>query len=96
MAIMSPNRIIIAAGIALSLLALWRGYEWGYSSAEALRNAELLARIEAGKKLEAERLQIAAERDDLSRKLEDAEYAAPVFIERCLSPDRVRRLNALR
>ncbi|UWQ29923.1 hypothetical protein [Leisingera sp. M523] len=84
---------------ALALLAVfcgWQGYQRGAADCAAAHRAEQLARIEAGRMLEDARRQIAHERDQLSRKLEEQAYAEPVAVERCLGPDRVRRLNAIR
>lgn len=93
---MTPYRLLFALGAALIVLALWRGYEWGYGAADAKHKAELLAQIEAGRMLEDARRMAAQKRDDLSRKLEEAAHADPVVVERCLGPKRVRRLNAIR
>lgn len=86
---------LVVVGALAVVCVVWQGYRMGYRAAVFAQNAVLLDRIEAGKKLEAERLKIAAERDDLSRKLEEAANADPVTVPRCLGPDRVRRLNAL-
>ncbi|MBT2130138.1 hypothetical protein [Aliiroseovarius lamellibrachiae] len=90
------NRVWVLFLIGAVSLAGWQGYRLGYRASEAAKNAEHLAQIEAGKMLEAARLKAAAERDDLHRKLEEKAYADPVVVERCLGPDRVQRLNALR
>ncbi|MEM9107584.1 MAG: hypothetical protein AAGC96_18205, partial [Pseudomonadota bacterium] len=84
------------AGLALLLAALWWAYTKGIEKCQADHNAELLERIEEGQRLEAERHEIAQERDNLARQLEEQANADPVFVEQCLSPDRVRRLNAYR
>lgn len=89
-------RIVAALGVAATIAAGFQGYRMGYVAAEADQNAALLAQIEAGRKLDQERRRIAAERDSLARQLEDEANADPVFVDRCLSPERVLRLNRLR
>lgn len=74
----------------------WFSYSKGYEAAEAKHNAALLAQIEAGEKLEEARRVVAAERDELAKKLEEEAYADPVVIHRCLSPSRLRRLQTIR
>lgn len=96
---MADPRLILAALLAVLICsggAGWQGYRLGYAAAGADHNAQLLAEIEAGAKLEEERRSLAAERDALARQLEEESHADPVFVERCLAPDRVRRLNTLR
>ena len=87
---------LIIGAIALVGLSGWQGHRMGYSAAEDNHRAELLEQIEEGQKIEAERLEIAQERDSLARQLEEQAYADPVVVNQCLSPGRVRRLNALR
>ncbi|SEJ91903.1 hypothetical protein SAMN05444007_108262 [Cribrihabitans marinus] len=90
----------VAAYVALVLALLggvaWLAYRQGRAAAEARHAQELLDRIEAGRKLEAERFRIARERDALLRRMEEDAYADPVVVRQCLGPGRVRRLNALR
>lgn len=86
----------LAVGLALSAGAGLYGYRAGQFACEAEHKARLLEEIEAGQRLEQERQRIARERDQLHRQLEEEAHADPVIVERCLSPDRVRRLNALR
>lgn len=95
---MRPQMIAaaIVAALALSSFTGWRGYHIGYAKAESDHAARLLAEIEAGQKLDAARRALAAERDSLARQLEEESHADPVVVERCLSPNRVRRLNTLR
>lgn len=85
-------------GLAVILLAAvgWQGYRMGGQHCQAAHDAERLARIEAGRKLEAERIAAMRARDELARQLEDAANAAPVVVPECLGRDRVRRLNQLR
>lgn len=85
-------------GVCLAIAAIcgWQGYRMGVAACEADHQAEALARIEAGRKLESARRQIAQERDLLTRKLEEQAHAQPVAVDRCLGPGRVRRLNAIR
>lgn len=88
--------VALAAAVALSAFTGWRGYVAGYAAAEADQRAALLSQIEAGQKLEAARRALALERDDLARQLEEESHATPVYVDRCLAPDRVRRLNTIR
>jgi hypothetical protein len=87
---------IILGVIALIGVAGWRGYSMGYSAAETAHKVELLARIEAGEKLDQARIKAARERDELARQLEEQAYAEPVTVDRCLSPSRVQRLNSIK
>lgn len=88
---------IIAALIVVSCgLTGWKAYGLGKSKCEATHNQERLDRAQAGEKLEQARRIVARERDELARKLKESAYADPVVVERCLSPNRVRRLNAIR
>lgn len=86
----------VAALLACSALSGWQGYRMGHAVAEARYNSRLLAEIEAGQKLDEARRVLARQRDDLARQLEEEAHADPVIVERCMSPDRVRRLNTLR
>ncbi|WP_162947025.1 hypothetical protein [Ruegeria sp. EL01] len=90
------NPWVILGVLALVVGSGGLGYRMGYSAAEDDHKAELLEQIEAGQRSEAARIRVANERDDLARMLEEEENADPVIVEQCLSPDRVRRLNALR
>ena len=87
--------LVLALCAALAAFGVWM-YRTGYAAAEGAAQARLLAQIEAGQDLEEQRRKIAVERDTLARKLEEAAYADPVVVDRCLGPDRVRRLNAIR
>lgn len=87
---------LAAAVIAAIGLSGWQGYRIGNAAAVADHKAEMLARIEAGRVLDDDRRRLAQERDRLARELEGAAYAESVVSERCLGPERVRRLNALR
>lgn len=93
MALINPWLII--GVIAIGALAFWQGYRWGHDISEAQHQAEILKRIEEGQKLDAERIKVARERDDLARRLEEQANADPVVVNQCLGPSRVRRLNAL-
>lgn len=94
---MTAGFVYIAAfSVALALGAGAYGYRNGKAACEAEHKARLLEEIETGQRLEQERQRIALERDQLHRQLEEEAHADPVIVERCLSPDRVRRLNALR
>lgn len=85
---------LVAIVAVLGVVALG-AYNRGKSDCEAAFNAARLDQIEAGEKLDDERRKIAIERDKLARELEEQAYAEPVVVQRCLSPSRVRRLNAL-
>jgi hypothetical protein len=87
---------LVVAFVAAASVAGWQGYRMGYAKAQAAHDADLLAQIEAGQKLEADRRRVARERDALAEQLERAGNAEPVIVERCLAPSRVRRLNTLR
>jgi len=89
---------LLPYAIALTVVAAigLQGYRMGYGAAEAARQAEDLARIEAGRILEADRRRIAQERDQLADQLKEQAYADPIIVKRCLSPGRVQRLNAIR
>lgn len=89
---------MVRIGVALAVLGVVAvgAYKRGVADCEAAHNAELLAQIEAGEKAEKERLEIARERDELARQLEEEAYAEPVTIAQCLGPSRLRRLNDLR
>lgn len=95
-----PSMKIVALGVcaalALSSLAGLQGYRVGYSAADADFNAKLMAQMEAGRKLEADRRALSLERDNLARQLEEEGNSMPVLVDRCLAPARVQRLNAIR
>lgn len=91
-----PNPWLIVGAAAFVGLSWWHGYSTGDKAATARHNAAIIAQMEAGEKLEAERREIARERDDLARQLEEAAYAEPVIVDRCLGPSRLRRLNSIR
>ena len=93
---MIPLHWLLAGAVVLAGLAGWQGYRMGHAACEGHHRAEMLAQIEAGQKLDAARRKVAQERDRLARELEEAAYADPVLVERCLGPDRVRRLNSIR
>lgn len=85
---------ILAA--VLTAVAGWQGYRMGYNKCEAAHNLERLAQIEAGQKLEAARRQALSERDELARRLDEEGFGDTVYVERCLGPSRVQRLNGVR
>ncbi|WP_282076294.1 hypothetical protein [Epibacterium ulvae] len=80
----------------LTVSLCWAVYSLGYRAALADFQADQLAQIEAGQTLERERHRLQLERDQLAQKLEEQAHADPVVVDQCLSPDRVRRLNAIR
>ena len=90
------NRIRFAIGAALFIVAATVGYVRGSADCEAAHAKADLARIEAGQKLERQRVKLQQQRDQLSRKLEEIAHAEPAAVPRCLGPSRVRRLNELR
>lgn len=90
------NPWMILGAIAFAALVGWQGYQMGYSASEDDHNAEKLALIEAGQKLEASRIRVARQREMEARELEEQANADPVVVEQCFGPDRVRRLNTLR
>lgn len=87
---------LAAAALAALAVSGGFGYRMGQRACTAAHDAARLAQIEAGRKLDEARRQAARERDLLARQLEEQAYADPVLVERCLGPDRVRRLNAYR
>ena len=87
--------IALIGALTLSGLGVWRGYAWGYAASEAQHNADRLAQISAGQELEAERREVARERDELAQQLEVEAYEEPVVVQQCLGPSRLRRLNAI-
>lgn len=91
------NRALIYLAIISALVAGagWQGYRIGYDASDAAHNDATLAAIAEGKRLDAARLKAQTERDELSRKLEEAANEDPIIVSQCLSPDRVRRLNTL-
>ncbi|WP_320176613.1 hypothetical protein [Roseovarius pacificus] len=91
-----PNPWIILIALAIAAAAWGHGYWRGWEACAAAHNAEIIESQEEAKKLDAERREVMRERDDLARQLEEGAYADPVTVDRCLSPDRVRRLNSLR
>lgn len=86
---------LLSAQVAFGGFVGWKSYQLGKRACEASRAAQIEAEREAGKILDEARLKVARERDDLARKLEEAAYAEPVIVDRCLSPGRVYRLNQL-
>jgi hypothetical protein len=90
------NRGAVLVALAVVAVAFWQGHRIGYASAVSVHESELLAQIEAGHKLDAARRQVAFERDQLARELEEEAHADPIAVEHCLGPGRVRRLNAIR
>lgn len=93
---MNLRLIGLLALLALGSGAGWQGYRWGQGDCQASHNADRLARIEAGRVLEAARIAAVQERDALARQLEEAAHAEPVTTDNCLGAGRVRRLNQLR
>lgn len=87
--------------LAAALMATHAGaYGWGRADGKALLQARIAQEREAAReamaKIEAARLAAVAERALIAAELEDEANADPVAVPQCLSPDRVRRLNALR
>lgn len=90
------NPWMILGALAFAALAGWQGYRIGYDAAVADHNDELLARIEAGQKVEQARRNLAIERDELRDQLEEQADAEPIAQPQCFSPGRALRLNANR
>jgi len=90
---LSPWTIIAVA--ALLAMAGAQGYKLGHDAADNKHQDTLLAEIEAAQILDAERRRVARERDDLAKQLEEQAYAEPISVKHCISPSRVRRLNAI-
>lgn len=93
---MTRSSIIFLAAIATVAAATFAGFLVGKRVERGQCDAELLAQIEIGQKLDAARRTMERKRDDLARKLTEEAYEDPVAVVQCLGPDRVRRLNALR
>lgn len=82
--------------IAAFLGCMWWAYGQGVAKCQADHDAEWKAMIEAGEKLEAQRIAEAQKRDELIDELKEQANADPIVVERCAGPDRVRRLNQIR
>ena len=93
---MSRTAIVIAVLLATHGAAYTWGRGHGRSAVEARIVQERDAARVAVARSEAARLAAVTERALLAAELEDAAEAEPVTVPVCLSPDRVRRLNALR
>ncbi|SMP09670.1 hypothetical protein [Shimia sagamensis] len=95
-----PSARFLLAVVALVLIASggagWVGYTKGIAKAEAAHNQELLDQIAKGQEADQKRRAAEQERARMAEELEAAAYAEPVVVERCLGPNRVQRLNALR
>ena len=91
-----PNPWLILAFIAVLAGTGWQGYRMGQAASEAAHDAEKLAAIEAGQKLDAERIALQRERDALADQLAEERNADPIVVERGLGPSRGVRLNKLR
>lgn len=92
----SANKPWIIIGIiAVIAGTYWYGDRNGHARCVAQHKAQILEQIDAGQKAETERIRIAQERDDLVRQLEEQANEDPVIVARCLSPDRVRRINRI-
>ena len=85
-----------AVAIAAVLGAMLWAYSQGRAACEAAHRAERLKQIEAGERLEEERRSVASERAALTIKLSEERNADPVIVHRCLGPERVWRLEAIR
>ncbi len=94
--IVSPRVIKAAVGVVILSAAFGIGWVQGSAKCEARHSQALINQIEAGQMLEDARRAVVRQRDDLVRQLEELAHADPVVVERCLGPDRVRRLNAIR
>lgn len=90
------NPWMILGAIAFAALVGWQGYQMGYSASEDDHNAEMLARIEAGQKIERARVELARERDALRDQLKEQADADPIVEHQCFGPSRALRLNANR
>ena len=84
-------------GVMLAISAAFVvGQGKGKRACEAAHREAFLEQVAMGQKAEAARLKIAAERDAAYRKLEVQANEDPIVVDRCLSPGRLRRLNAIR
>lgn len=93
---MTRYALIAALLMASHVAAYTKGRSDGKAILEARIAQERDAAREATAKLEAARLIAVAERALMAREMEDLAHADPVAVPQCLSPDRVRRLQAIR
>jgi len=91
------NRILAQIGVVAMIASLvgWQSYRLGGNHCQAAHNVALIASQQEGARINAERVKIKTERDELARKLELEANEEPVFVTQCLGPSRVRRLNSL-
>ncbi|MCT4558590.1 MAG: hypothetical protein N4A61_11095 [Pelagimonas sp.] len=82
--------------VALCVGAGAFGFHEGGQRCEARHAIAAIEKAERAAQLDAERIEVARQRDNLVRELEELSNADPVVVERCIGPNRVRRLNALR
>ncbi|WP_065325788.1 hypothetical protein [Tritonibacter mobilis] len=90
------TRWVILSALTLAAASTYLGYQRGKADCVATYNARELEMVEAGRKLDAARIELERERYTLSRQLEEKAYADPVSVPQCLGPKRVLRLNSLR
>ncbi|WP_412550523.1 hypothetical protein [Shimia sp. MIT910701] len=96
---MPSARFLLAALVAVlvtSGVAGRVGYSLAVTKVEAAHNQDLLDQIAKGQEADQKRRAAEQERARMAEVLGAAAYAEPVVVERCLSPSRVQRLNALR
>ncbi|MFY0619126.1 hypothetical protein [Shimia sp.] len=87
---------LAAWALALAVGAFFYGKSEGRAACESEHARAVIAQREAGDKLMHDRQIVERKVHALSRQLEEQAYADPVVVERCLSPRRVQRLNAIR
>ena len=89
----NPWAIIGVIGIAGA--AYWYGDRNGHMRCTLKHQTELQEQIDAGEKLKADVIEVARERDNLFRQLEEQANEDPVIVTQCLNPGRVQRLNSI-
>ncbi|MCT4557363.1 MAG: hypothetical protein N4A61_04810 [Pelagimonas sp.] len=85
----------VVGAVALGGAVFAFGFHEGGQRCEARHAIAAIEKAERAAQLDAERIEVAKQRDDLARELEELSNADPIIVERCLGPNRVRRLNAL-
>jgi hypothetical protein len=97
---MSPIQYIYAGTVATLLAAVPAAYFAGRSHGGQAVERKFKIQIEQADErmrvAEVTRLKLQAERDRLTRELEDAANAEPVSSPACFPASRVRRLDAIR
>lgn len=87
---------LIAGGLAIiSGLMLWT-YDKGRRDCQAAYEEQYLEMVKRGQELEADRRQVAKDREELFEELRSQANEDPIVTECGIGPARVRRLNSIR